>query len=451
MTVTGLILAAGSGTRMKSRTPKPLHKVAGWELLRHTIHLLETAGINDVVVVASDSLSKDERFTNVTNGRARTVVQEEQLGTADAVASAREAIGSNGNVVISPVDMVLVEPSTISTMIDSHRESDALATVLGVAVDDPSGLGRIQMRSDGRPQAIVEEHEANTDLLTSNLINTSWYCVEVSWLWGQLDSIEPASTGEVYLPRIIEFAAKQGRSNLVRLTDQDAGMGINDRAQLARVENRIRSRINLELMKSGVTLRDPSTTYVDMDVTVGQDSELEANVQLRTGSRIGEDVIVTSGSDISNSVIGSGTRVISSQVLDSKVGDDCVIGPRAYLRGGAEISDHCKIGHLAEVKNSTIGEGTSISHFSYVGDAEVGQSVNIGAGTITCNYDGIAKHSTRIDDEALIGSSTMLVAPVRIGKAARTGAGSVIKSDVNPGDTVVGVPAKSIRTNTGND
>ncbi|MGA0274996.1 MAG: bifunctional UDP-N-acetylglucosamine diphosphorylase/glucosamine-1-phosphate N-acetyltransferase GlmU [Dehalococcoidia bacterium] len=451
MTVTGLILAAGSGSRMKSETPKPLHKVAGWELLRHTIHILESAGIDDIVVVASKSLSEDSRYLAVTAGRAKTVVQREQLGTADAVAAAKDVIGTIGSIVVSPVDMVLVEPSTVADLMKSHSVSSALVTVLGVEVEDPTGLGRIRLRSDGNPQSIVEEHEADTDLLTSNLINTSWYAFEASWLWDQLGSIEPASTGEVYLPRTLEIAAKQGRTNLVRLANSDAGMGINDRAQLARVESKIRARINAELMTSGVTLRDPATTYIDMGVSIGRDTELENNVNIRSGSTIGDAVNVSSGSDISGSQVGNGTQVVSSRIVDSTVGDDCVIGPNAYVRNGSVINNHCKIGHLAEVKNSTVGENTSISHFGYIGDAEIGRSVNVGAGTITCNYDGVAKHSTHIEDEALIGSSTMLVAPVRIGKAARTGAGSVIKNDVNPGDTVVGVPAKTIRTNTGSD
>jgi bifunctional UDP-N-acetylglucosamine pyrophosphorylase/glucosamine-1-phosphate N-acetyltransferase len=265
-------------------------------------------------------------------------------------------------------------------------------------------------------------------------------------VWEVLERIQPADTGEVYLPRVIESASTAGRSKIVVSDDPDTGLGINDRVQLSKVERITRRRTNEAHMRSGVTLQDPATTYIDIDVEIGADTMIGAGAHIGTRSSIGANVTIGPNTRITASRIGDNATVDGARVIDSVVGEKATVGTNSLLRGGTELMPGSKIGNLAEIKNSTIGTGSEVSHFSYVGDATIGENVNIGAGTITCNYDGAEKHPTVIEDEALIGSSTMLIAPVTIGKAARTGAGSVVRTDVLTGDTVAGVPAKSIKS-----
>jgi bifunctional UDP-N-acetylglucosamine pyrophosphorylase/glucosamine-1-phosphate N-acetyltransferase len=318
--------------------------------------------------------------------------------------------------------------------------------MLGAQVNDASGLGRIKLDASGLPQAVLEEHEADNDLLDSNLTNTAWYCFDNNWVWDVLDSIKPADTGEVYLPRVIEAAAKANRAQIVVSDDPDTGLGINDRVQLSNVERITRQRINEAHMRSGVTLQDPATTYIDIDVEIGSDTAIGAGTHIGTGSTIGSNVTIGPNTRITSSRIGDNATVDGARVIDSVVGEGASVGTNALLRVGAELMPGAKVGNLAEIKNSVIGTGSHVSHFSYVGDATIGSNVNIGAGTITCNYDGKEKHPTVSEDEAQIGSSTMLIAPVTIGRGARTGAGSVVRKDVVAGDTVAGVPAKTIKS-----
>lgn len=446
MTTTGIILAAGKGTRMRSDTPKSLHKIAGLPLVGHGIRTMQSAGIDDIVVVASDDLAKSPEFQDALLPDVRLSVQAGQHGTADALNAARSTASEAGTLVVAPVDMVLVTDEIVRTMLKAHATDRAVVTMLGVKVEDPSGMGRIVLDSSGQPVSVLEEHEADDELLQSNLINTSWYCFDNEWIWDELENIESAKTGELYLTRVIKRASEIGRSGIVVADAVDTGLGINDRVQLAKVERIVRRRINESHMKNGVTLKDPAATYIDVDVEIGRDTEIGAGTHIGTGVRIGANVVIGPDTQISSSRIGARARIDGARVVDSVIGDGATVGPNSLVREGAELKPGSRVGHLAEIKNSVIGSGSKVSHFCYVGDAIIGENVNIGAGTITCNYDGKEKHQTVIEDGALIGSSTMLIAPVTIGKLARTGAGSVVRTDVAPGDTVAGVPAKSIKS-----
>jgi len=446
MTTAGIILAAGKGTRMKSDLPKPLHKVAGVALVGHAVRIMRIAGIENINVVVSSELADSDALQAALLPRVTISVQTEQLGTADALNSARSAVTGADSIVVAPADMILVTDEIVRQMISTHTESGAQATVLGAVVDDPSGLGRIKLDAADQPIAILEEHEADEELLQSKLINTAWYCFDNSWIWNALDSVEPAATGEVYLPRAIAMAAADGRARAVVSADADMGLGVNDRVQLSRVETVMRQRTNEAHMGSGVTIQDPAATYIDIDVEIGADTVIGAGTHIGTRSVIGSNVAIGPNTQIVSSRIGNDATVDGARVFDSVVGEGASVGSNSLLRGGAELMPGATVGNLAEIKNSIIGTGSKVSHFSYVGDAKIGVNVNVGAGTITCNYDGKKKHQTVIEDEAFIGSSTMLIAPVTIGKSARTGAGSVVKSDVVAGDTVAGVPAKSIKS-----
>jgi len=446
MTIAGIILAAGKGTRMRSALPKSLHKVAGVTLVGHAVRIMRAAGIDDINVVASEELANSVELKQALLPRVSISIQTEQLGTADALAAARSAVASADTIVVAPNDMILVTDEIVRHMIESHNNSGSLATLLGAIVDDASGLGRVKLNAAGQPTAVLEEHEANDELLQSNLINTAWYCFDNNWVWDVLEGIQPADTGEVYLPRVIEIAAKAGRSTIVISDNPDTGLGLNDRIQLSNVERITRQRINEAHMRSGVTLQDPATTYIDIDVEIGADTIIGAGTYIGTKSSIGMNVTIGPNTRITASRIADNATVDGARVIDSVVGEGATVGTNSLLRGGTELMLGSRIGNLAEIKNSTIGTGSQVSHFSYVGDATIGENVNIGAGTITCNYDGIEKHPTVIEDDAQIGSSTMLIAPVTIGKAARTGAGSVVRTDVVAGDTVAGVPAKSIKS-----
>ena len=446
MTTTGIILAAGKGTRMRSSTPKPLHKVAGLALLGHGIRTMRSAGIDEVIVVTSPDLAESPEFNDTLKSDAhpdiRLAIQPEQHGTADALNTARSATSGTGTLVVAPVDMVLVTDDIVRQLLKVHDESHAAVTVLGARVDDLAGLGRIKLDATGSPVSVAEEHEASAELLESNLINTAWYCFDSAWIWNELDSVQPAETGEFYLPHVIKRASDINRSAIV-ISDAEAGLGINDLVQLANVERIMRQRINDSHMLRGVTLQDPATTYIDIGVEIGNDTEIGAGTQLGTGTRIGAGVVIGPNTQIYASEIHDGAAVDGARVVDSVVGEQASVGPNSLLRAGSELKPHSKVGNLAEIKNSVIGSGSRVAHFSYIGDATIGRNVNIGAGTVTCNYDGKDKHKTVIADGALIGSSTMLIAPVTIGKLAKTGAGSVVRTDVAPGDTVAGVPAKS--------
>ena len=448
MTAAGIILAAGDGTRMRTKKPKPLHTVAGLALVAHTVQIMRLGGIEEIRVVLSQELAGNPAMREVLTHDIGISIQPESRGTADALKAVRSVfIGGDTSgadtLVVAPVDMILVTGECVRRMIALHRETGALSTILTSNVDDASGLGRVKLDDLGQPVAVIEEDEADEGLLQSNLVNTAWYCFDNNWIWDAVDSIQPSHSGEVYLPQVIEKASKLGRSMML-VSNDDGGRGINDLIQLADVEKIVRSRTNEFHMKNGVKIQDPSSTYIDVDVEIGFDTQIGAGSHIGTGSKIGCNVTVGSNTKIIRSQIADSGVVDGARVVDSIIGEKCFVGSNSLVRSGSELKTEAKVGNLVEIKNSVIGSGSQISHFSYMGDATVGDNVNIGAGTVTCNYDGIEKHRTVIGDGALIGSNTMLIAPVKIGNSARTGAGAVVRSDVRSGETVVGVPAKSL-------
>jgi bifunctional UDP-N-acetylglucosamine pyrophosphorylase/glucosamine-1-phosphate N-acetyltransferase len=342
--------------------------------------------------------------------------------------------------------MILVTDSDVRRMVNHHLDTKAVVTLLGSRVDDPTGLGRVRLGASGQPIDVLEEHEADTELLSNNLINTSWYCFDNQWIWDALDLISPAETGELYLPKVVGSAANVDRSQIVVAENPESGIGINDRVQLAIVEKITRNRTNQTHMANGVTLQDPENTYIDIDVQIGPDTEVRAGAHIGTRTSIGSDVIIGPNTQIYASQIGNFAEINGARIVESVIGEQVSVGPNSLIRDGSNIMLGSRIGNQAEIKNSIVGAGSRVSHFSYVGDATLGENVNIGAGTVTCNYDGNDKHLTVIEDDVFVGSGTMLIAPIIVGKAARTGAGSVIRTDVAAGDKVAGVPAKSIKS-----
>jgi bifunctional UDP-N-acetylglucosamine pyrophosphorylase/glucosamine-1-phosphate N-acetyltransferase len=442
---TAIVLAAGLGKRMRSKKPKALHEIAGRPMLLHVLQAARDA---------FESTCRDARLTVVVGHGAEQVQavldadvqcvrQAEQLGTGHAVAQAQEAAKSAANVLVLNADVPLVTAGTIAGLITAHRDAEADLTFLTACVAEPRGQGRLRRDAAGQPIAIVEEADADATTMAGNEVNVGVYCFRGGWLWPHLSRIERSAAGEYYLTDLIGMAVAEG-AKVVALAAADPieALGINDRAQLAQAEAFVRERIRRHHLLAGVTMLDPATTYIDAGVTIGADTTLHPNTSLFGKTAVGEDCVIGPDTRVVDSTLGAGCRVVSSVVEQSTLEDGVTVGPFSHLRGGAHIASGVHIGNFAEVKNSRLGRGVKMGHFSYIGDADVGENVNIGAGTITCNFDGVDKHRTVIGDGAFIGSDTMLVAPVTVGERARTGAGSVVNHDVPSDALAVGVPAR---------
>lgn len=442
MDLSVLILAAGQGVRMKSNLPKVLHPLAGRPMI---LHALETArkltGAAPVLVVGHGA----EAVERVVGDGVETVEQEEQLGTGHAVLQARDLLlGSADLVLVYYADMPLLREETLAQLVDRQRENDGPITMLTVIRDNPQGFGRVVRDGERAIKAIVEEAVATPEQLEISELNAGVYCFQADWLWEHVDQISlTRPKGEYYLTDLVEMAVEEGR-NVEGVVTEDASevLGINTRVHLAQAERVLRHRINERWMRDGVTIVDPATTYVEAGVTLGRDTTLQPNTHLRGRTRVGEGCVIGPNAVIEDSTIGDGCVVLASVVEEAVLEDGSDVGPFGHLRRGARLCAGAHVGNFGELKASTLGPDAKMGHFSYLGDAEVGAGANVGAGTITCNYDGERKHRTVIEEEAFIGSDTMLVAPVRVGKGARTGAGSVVTHDVPPGALVYGVPAR---------
>jgi len=449
---TAIILAAGLGKRMRSKKAKALHTIAGRPMLLHVLAAVREAfashdtNASHVAVVGHGA----EQVEAALDGSVRCVRQAEQLGTGNAVAQAESVAKASLHVLVLNADLPLISPDTIAGLITRHLEENADLTFLTAVVADARGQGRIRRDAAGRVTGIVEEAEADSAALAGSEVNVGIYCFRGEWLWPRLSRIERSAAGEYYVTDLVGIAVNDG-TTLVAVPVDDAveALGINDRTQLAQAEAVMRERICRRHMLAGVTIVDPATTYIDADVTIGMDTTLHPSTSLLGRTSIGEDCEIGPDCRIADSTLGDRCRVVSSAVEDSTLEDGVSVGPYSHLRGGAHICSGAHIGNYAEVKNSRIGRNTKMGHFSYVGDAQVGDDVNIGAGTITCNFDGARKHRTVIGDGAFIGSDTMLIAPVEVGAGARTGAGSVINHDVPPNALAVGVPARIRRKKEG--
>jgi bifunctional UDP-N-acetylglucosamine pyrophosphorylase/glucosamine-1-phosphate N-acetyltransferase len=427
---------------MRSRAPKLLHPISGRPMLAYVLDVARAVTDGRPLVVYSPATSAIcEAFA----AEADFALQEEPRGTADAVRAALDALpeGTSEILVLSG-DVPLMSGELVRSLARERRAAGSVMALVSVDADEPGRLGRIVRDSDGRMSRIAEAKDATAEELATDEINAGLYAFDVAWLREQLPRIRPSAvTGELYLTALVEAARAGGQGVLAILVEDDGTLlGINDRAELADAQLEMRLRINERHMRAGVTMVDPTTAYVDAGVELAEDVRLEPGVILRGATRIGRDTVIRSGSQIVDSVVGERCHVWASVVESSVVGDDCRIGPFAHLRSGAQLASGVELGNFAEVKSSRIGRRTKQHHFSYIGDADIGEHVNIGAGTITANYDGRRKHSTKIGDGAFIGSDTILRAPITVGEGATTGAGSVVTRDVPPGKLAIGVPAR---------
>ncbi len=444
MKTRAIILAAGQGTRMKSKKPKVLHALAGRPMLDYALAMASSAtSLKPIVVVGHAA----EEVREYIGERAHIAEQEPQLGTAHAVQQAQEqAGGDDGLILVTYADMPLLKEETILKLIETQLANTGVLSMLTVLADDPRGFGRIIRGTGGEIQAIVEEASATAEQLKIKELNAGVYCFRAPWLWQALQQVGLSPKGEYYLTDLIAIAVReQQQIKSIQTEDITEAIGINTRAHLAEAENVIYQRINLRWMLDGVKIVRQQETFIDADVTIGQDSVIHPGCYLRGRSQIGEDCEIGPNALIEDCVIGNGCRIQFAVLEQAVLEDNVSMGPFAHLRKGARLCRGVHMGNFGEVKESTLGANSKMGHFSYIGDAQIGENVNIGAGTITCNYDGAKKNKTIIEDDVFIGSDTMLVAPIRIGKGAKTGAGAVVKEDVPADTTVVGVPAHQIR------
>jgi bifunctional UDP-N-acetylglucosamine pyrophosphorylase/glucosamine-1-phosphate N-acetyltransferase len=435
-------MAAGLGTRMRSRTPKVLHRLCGRPMLSYVLDAARAAtGAPPLVVYSPATAAIVEAFA----GEAEFVLQAEPRGTGDAIAAAVPALPAwAAEVLVVSGDVPRVGAGLLGELLEARRLDEAVISLVAVDAIDPSGLGRVIRTAAGSVDRIVEEKDASEDELLVGEINAGLYAFDAAWLRDRIVALRPSpATGELYLTELVGLARSEGRLvTAIDVEDDGRLTGINDRAQLAQAEWDLRMELNLGHMRAGVTMQDPSTVYLDADVELARDVTVEPNVILQGRTRIGEGTVIGAGSRIVDSEIGPDCRIVSSVIESSRVGERVSIGPFSHLRPGSMIEAGAEIGNYAEIKNSRIGPGVKSHHVSYLGDAELGAGTNVGAGTITANYDGVHKHRTTIGQRVFLGVDTMLRAPVTLGDGAKTGAGAVVTHDVPAGKLAVGVPAR---------
>jgi bifunctional UDP-N-acetylglucosamine pyrophosphorylase/glucosamine-1-phosphate N-acetyltransferase len=448
-----VVLAAGEGTRMRSDTPKVLHALCGRPMVLHVVDALAELPLDRIVVVVghgAERVTKTLQEQLVTEVPVEFVEQRVQRGTGDAVSVALtlfDDMDAEDDILVLPSDAPLVRAETIAKLATQHRVQDAAATLLTAHVPDPTGLGRVVRDNDDRVARIVEHPDATDEEREIHEINTSIYCFRRNLLAPALRRLSPENAqGEYYLTDAVEVLRAAGHK-IIAMIAEDSGEAImvNDRAQLADAEAELRARINRRWMHEGVTMVDPSRTYVDATVEIDPDVRILPGTILEGRTSIGAGSVIGPDTRLVDAVVGERTQITNAVVYDAEIGDECTVGPYAYLRPGTRLASGVKVGTYVEVKNSDIGEGTKVPHLSYVGDADIGTDANLGASTITANYDGTHKHRTTIGDGVHTGVHTSLVAPVELGEDAETGAGSVVTHDVEAGQLVRGVPARVAR------
>ncbi len=444
-TIVAVVLAAGQGTRMKSNTPKVLHPILGKPLAWYALEAARQAARSEPVMVVGHGA---EAVQAAFGDTVQYVVQEPQLGTGHAVLQARPLLqGKSSCVLVTYADMPLLRAETMQQLIKVQQSNDGPLTMLTIVESQPRGFGRVIRDEHGQVQGIVEEAQCTPEQLKINELNAGVYCFQADWLWEALDQLQVSPKGEYYLTDLVGIAAAQGRTvQAVVAEDNQEVIGINTRVHLAEAANAMRLRINEEWMLAGVTILDPATTYIEPGVSLGQDTVVWPNTYLQEGSQVGQACQIGPNSIVRGTKIGSECKVLASVLEYAVLENHVEIGPFGHLRKGAHLAEHVHMGNFGEVKNSYLGPGTKMGHFSYIGDAQIGPDVNIGCGTITCNFgmDG-KKNRTEIGAGAFIGSDTMLVAPVTVGEGAATGSGSVGTKNVAAKTLVVGVPARAIR------
>jgi bifunctional UDP-N-acetylglucosamine pyrophosphorylase/glucosamine-1-phosphate N-acetyltransferase len=428
---------------MKSKTPKVLHNLGGRPMLSWTLAACREASGRVPYVIVSP---KAEAIRQIAGEEVHFVEQGEQLGTGHAVLQASEQLrGRSDLVLVVNADLPLLYATTLANLIEEQEANEGPLTILTAHSELSRGFGRVQGADDGRILGIVEEVDATPDQRAIHELNVGAYCYRADWLWDHLADLPLSAKGEYYLTDLVAMAVGEGHAvRSVPITDLDEMIGINTREHLAQAEAALRARINRAWMLEGVSMLDPEATYIDADVQLGPDTLILPNTHLRGKTVVGQSCQIGPNTILQDSTLGDRCRVEASVVEEANLEDDVDVGPFAHLRRGTHLGQGVHIGNFGEVKNSTLGSGVKVGHFSYIGDATIGEDVNIGAGTITCNFDGERKHRTEILPGAFIGSDTMLIAPVQVGRSARTGAGAVVNRDVPDHRVAVGVPARII-------
>lgn len=433
--IAALVLAAGKGTRMKSDLVKVMHPLAGCPMVDYPVAAARAAGAGRLVLVVGH---QSEKVRDYFAGAADVAfaVQEEQLGTGHAVGCAAGALaGFSGRVLILCGDVPLIRENTLVELLARHDERQAVVTVLTAHLDEPTGYGRVVKREGGRILRIVEEKDASQEERSIREINSGIYCVNGDFLFDAVAALSNDNAqGEYYLTDIIRMAAERGLHCYSLPVDDPAEvMGVNDRVQLAAAGKILQSRINEALMLEGVTIVDPAATYIEPGVRVGRDTIIHPGAQIGGGTEIGSGCTIESNAVIRECRLGNGVHVKAGSVMtDALLHDGVAVGPMAHLRPGTELMAHVKIGNFVETKKIVMGEGSKASHLTYLGDATIGSNVNVGCGTITCNYDGVNKHRTVIGDDVFVGSDVQFVAPVTIGRNSLIAAGTTVTRDVPP-------------------
>ncbi len=447
MSLTIVILAAGKSTRFKSKTTKVLYPLGERPMLAYSLDVAHQLTNELPVLVVGPETEADIRTW--AGERARYVLQRERLGTGHAVRQTQSLLrGHTDQILVLYGDGPLLRAETLQKLVDLHTHSQAAIAMMTLISDTPRGFGRIIRKANGNIQCIIEEPEATPEQLAIRELNPGIYIFDAEFLWKALPKLHPSpQKGEYYLTDLIGIATESGRDVVgIPFDDPDEAIAVNTRVDLAAAEAALKRRINRQWMLEGVTILDPNTTYIGPEVTIGQDTIIYPNTHVRGESHIGKDCHIGPNTIIQGCTIGNFCKVLASVLEFAVMEDESDIGPFGHLRKGAHICTGAHMGNFGEIKNGTLGPGAKMGHFSYLGDAEVGANVNVAAGTITCNYDGVHKNRTVLDDDVFLGSNTLLVAPVHLGKGAQTGAGSVVTHDVPPHTLVYGVPARPRKT-----
>ncbi len=444
MNLSAVILAAGQGTRMKSSLPKVLHQLLGKPMAWYCLEAAhQVVGSTPVMVVGYGA----DQVRETMGDQAQYVLQETQLGTGHAVLQAEPLLrGKCDLLLVTYADMPLLTATTLGRLVEIAQSNSGPISMLTVISSEARGFGRILRDANGQVSAIVEEAQATPEQLQIHELNPGVYCFRTEWLWEAIKHIQLSPKGEYYLTDLVALAVSGGLTiKTLAVDDPQEVIGINTRVHLAQAESLLQQRINQQWMLEGVSMVDPSRVYIEPGVTLGQDTTLWPGTYLRGNTHIGAGCVIGPDTIIQDTQVGNECTLLASVLEGAVVEDEVDIGPYCHLRKGAHLARGVHMGNFGEVKNSTLGPGAKMGHFSYLGDTTVGAEANIGAGTITCNFDGKQKFQTEIGEGAFIGSDTMLVAPVKVGEGAKTGAGAVVTKDVPPHTLAVGVPARVIK------